>query len=104
MTEEITKDISGDTLEKVKQVEEQSVEKKKVDNTKKSGWPIPQEWLFSEKFNGMVMDLMPKNDDLVKWSSLRKTIEDKKFKKENIKKLYSIFSFLCIKNKFKLSF
>ena len=75
-----------------------------LNNTKKSGWPIPQEWLFSEKFNGMVLDLMPKNDDLIKWTSLRKTIEDKKFKKENIQKLYSIFSFLCIKNKFKLSF
>lgn len=75
-----------------------------IGNKKKTGWPVPEEWLISKEFHDMFESLIPQEDDVIKWSSFKEKFLSEKINKKNIKKMYSVFSFLCIKKKLNLSF
>lgn len=74
-----------------------------LNKTNKTGWPIPKEWINSKEFKNILYDLIPSHDDYVKWSEIKKLI-NKNFNVYEIRYLYSVFSFLCIKKKLNLSF
>jgi asparagine synthase (glutamine-hydrolysing) len=74
-----------------------------LNKLKKTGWPIPKEWINSNEFKKILSELIPKYDDYIKWTEIKKML-NKNLNNYEVRYLYSIFSFLCIKKKLNLSF
>jgi asparagine synthase (glutamine-hydrolysing) len=75
-----------------------------INNKKKTGWPIPKEWLLSGEFRALLLDLLPKFDNnFIRFSVIRKYIE-KHPNNLNKNYFYSLLSFLIIAKKYKLNY
>ena len=74
-----------------------------ISNYKKTGWSTPKDWILSDQYKSILLDLLPSKDDLIKWSVLKeRIIKNPNFM--NKKFINSIVSFLFIKKKTNLNF
>jgi asparagine synthase (glutamine-hydrolysing) len=75
-----------------------------INNKKKTGWPIPREWLLSKEFRDLILDFIPKSDDsLFRFARIRNHIE-KYPKNLNKNYFYSLLSFLILSKKYKIQY
>ena len=74
-----------------------------INNYKKTGWSTPKDWILSDEYKDILLDLLPSNNDLINWSVLKERII-KNPDYMNKKFINSIVSFLFIKKKNKFKF
>jgi hypothetical protein len=76
--------------------------KEVIDNKKKTGWPIPKEWLLSKDFKSLLLDFIPKTDNnYFSFVNIRKYIE-KNPEHLNRNYFYSFLTFLVLCKKYKI--
>ena len=69
-------------------------------NTKKTGWSIPREWLLRKELVEKILSFIPDTDcDIFKWSKLKNDIKKNKINLLN-KQIYSLISLSIIKKNF----
>ena len=74
-----------------------------INNYKKTGWSTPKDWILSDEYKDILLDLLPSNNDLINWSMLKERII-KNPDYMNKKFINSIVSFLFIKKNTNLNF
>lgn len=73
-----------------------------INNKKKTGWPIPKEWLLSKNFKTLLLDFIPlTNDNFFNFVNIRRYIEKNP---EHLDRnyFYSLLSFLVLCKKYKI--
>jgi len=91
--------------EKVNKPEIRQIYKNKLhplilNNTLKTGWTVPIEWLCRDEFVDKILSLIPDQDcEIFKWSILKNTIKKNKLSLLN-KQIYSLISLSIIKKNF----
>jgi asparagine synthase (glutamine-hydrolysing) len=72
-----------------------------INNVKKSGWTVPQEWLSDKKLKDNLLDIIPKKDhEIVLWSKVRDYIQKKNSIKDKF--LHPLISVAILFNKNKI--
>jgi asparagine synthase (glutamine-hydrolysing) len=86
----------------IREIYKNDLFKEVIDNKKKTGWPIPKEWLLSKDFKSLLLDFIPKTDNnYFSFVNIRKYIE-KNPEHLNRNYFYSLLTFLVLCKKYKI--
>jgi hypothetical protein len=86
----------------IREIYKNDLFKEVINNKKKTGWPIPKEWLLSKDFKSLLLDFIPKTDNnFFSFVNIRKYIE-KNPEHLNRNYFYSLLSFLVLCKKYKI--
>jgi asparagine synthase (glutamine-hydrolysing) len=85
----------------VRKIYENKLHNSIINNTKKTGWTVPQEWLSDKKLKDNLLDIIPKKDhEVVLWSKVRDYIDKKNSIKDKF--LHPLISVAILFNKNKI--